>query len=361
MYNQTQCTTENNINNQTILSLVVAGCSFLTAVGTFAYFKISSKFKDLQHSEVEIKTLQEGEKKETSIKVKFINDENFEMTAKSKKNGNSHDESLDYDKITNHLLSPLTFETKSSQALEKEQVDLLISNFNTAINNNNLGDQIIANTRKGLILHTLNTFLKTIKIYNVNKEEVMVISNNNSKAPSLANNLLYHGDDEYANEEEITNISTKESIISSYPGTKITDHGIESNKSKNVSIDIKTDQSTQHLMPILKSSIEIVSDNKSTQISFFKTKSSTSKSDTSLKYNSSNSKKNNLDDTMPIANAPKSKSYGVLELPDLLNINSNIVQKNLFLEDNNNFNSHLLPNDEVSLNVIGETDTFFPL
>ena len=199
MTNQTESYSSENseLHGDSIVAIVVAGCSLLATLGTFVYFKLVSKFKDMQQSEIELMTEQNGETNKTIIKVKFVNDEQFEVSSKSAKNGNDKESDSPTKKVFNTLTSIFPDKQPSPNKIDSsnEMTEVIVTNFHDAIDNNNAGDKIIAVTRKGLILNAFNTFLKTVKVYNVDKEQVIDISENHSRSNS-AHFVHYNNDSE---------------------------------------------------------------------------------------------------------------------------------------------------------------------
>ncbi|MFK7968581.1 MAG: hypothetical protein AB8B68_05505 [Rickettsiaceae bacterium] len=127
-----------------IVTITLSCCSLLGTLLAIAYVKIKSQFRDRQDSKIELtnEMTKEGTKIITlnKITITYSNDENYFEEAVSMKNG----------KNKNH-------ESKSLELINDSQID-------TILNNNNLGDVIIANTRKSLEQKALNTYIKSISM-----------------------------------------------------------------------------------------------------------------------------------------------------------------------------------------------------
>jgi hypothetical protein len=130
------------------VSIVGSFFTCLTAILAITYVVIKSKFKDKQNTDVEIITKTGG--REAKIKISLLNDETYEIDKKS------------FDNKKKPIDSKRQSEKTEEIAISKEDFDK--EDLSVVLENNHQGDKIIASTRKDVIMHALNTFIKVDQI-----------------------------------------------------------------------------------------------------------------------------------------------------------------------------------------------------
>jgi len=141
---------------ENIVALVTGVSGFLASLLTFAYIKFKNQFSDEQNTDIHLQAIShEGGKREIVINIKLKNDERYTSEYTTLSNGKDNPA---------HELIP---------GVRKEGVDNLPSSAPTTgamqdtagsiqaiMGNNNLGDQIIGDTRNHVIRDALNTLIK---------------------------------------------------------------------------------------------------------------------------------------------------------------------------------------------------------
>lgn len=149
MQNSTNTTegSPETLSTSQIVTIVLSCCSLLGTLLTITYIKIKSQFRDRQDSKIKLTNkITEDGTISNEIVILYRNDENYSEKSISMKNGkNKNDDS------------------KLFEFPNDSQIDRVLSN-------NNLGDAIIADTRKGLEQKALDTYIKTVTMTQSSKK-----------------------------------------------------------------------------------------------------------------------------------------------------------------------------------------------
>jgi len=146
-----------NWNPENIIGLVAGVSGFVASLLTFAYIKFKKQFSDEQNTDIHLQTIShEGGKREIVINIKLKNDERYTSEYTTLSNGK--------DNPTRELIPGVpddaAVENLPSSALTTGTMHDTAGSIQAIIGNNNLGDQIIGETRNHVIRDALNTLIK---------------------------------------------------------------------------------------------------------------------------------------------------------------------------------------------------------
>lgn len=170
-----------------IVAITGAALSLIGSLATIIYVKVKSSFRDVQNSKIKIVSSLDGDRIEGKIVINLTNDENFATTLVQGQNGKESENN--YETALKELVSNNTEKENATNDTETIiNTPALTQNYSEALQNNNNGDQIIAETRHDLIKYAFNAYLSVMKTLRVPLNEVANIKSLDSQ--QLPNNHL---------------------------------------------------------------------------------------------------------------------------------------------------------------------------
>jgi hypothetical protein len=170
-----------------IVAITGAALSLIGSLATIIYVKVKSSFRDVQNSKIKIVSSLDGDRIEGKIVINLTNDENFATTLVQGQNGKESENN--YQTALKELVSNNTEKDNGTNDTETIiNTTALTQNYSEALQNNNNGDQIIAETRHDLIKYAFNAYLSVMKTLRIPLNEVANIKSLDSQ--QLPNNHL---------------------------------------------------------------------------------------------------------------------------------------------------------------------------
>ena len=156
--NETSISTgsEANWTPENIIGLVTGASGFIASLLTFAYIKFKNQFSDEQNTDIHLQAISyEGGKREIVINIKLKNDERYTSEYTTLANGK--------DNPAREVIPGVREEAGDnlpSSAPTTGTMHDTVGSIQAIMGNNNLGDQIIGDTRNHVIRDALNTLIK---------------------------------------------------------------------------------------------------------------------------------------------------------------------------------------------------------